>query len=146
MRKGVGQMERLTIKKDDGRYYINQLSIDNSYSEGINCLYGKPIDKLAEFEDFMEANKFENINELQNALNGKFEGFFDEKHKIWIKTVEDSTKCKKENQTLKGNWAKLREWVWDKEPLFKGANAIFKKSEVLEKMRELEGGDGRNKQ
>ena len=102
--------------------------------------------KLAEFEDFMEANKFENINELQNAINGKFEGFFDEKHEIWIKTVEDSTKCKKENQTLKGNWAKLKEWVWDKEPLFKGANAIFKKSEVLEKMRELEGGDGRNKQ
>ena len=140
-------MERLTIKKDDGRYYINQLSIDNSYSAGVNCLYGKPIDRLAEFEDFMEANKFKNIKELQNALNGKFEGFFDEKHKIWIKTVEDSTKCKKENQTLKGNWAKLREFVGhERICVDDGFQEVYDAYGcVLDKMQELEGGDGRKR-
>jgi hypothetical protein len=107
------------MRNSDGRYYINQLSIDNSYSAGVNCFYGKPVDKLAEFEDFMEEVGAESLDEIETCI----------------------VDLNKENQTLKGNWAKLREWVWDKEPLFKGANAIFKKSEVLEKMRELEGGN-----
>ena len=81
----------------------------------------------------MEANDLQELEQLQEIIErDKFN------HLI-------TAPLEQENQTLKGNWAKLREWVWDKEPLFKGANAIFKKSEVLEKMRELEGGDGRNK-
>lgn len=80
-------------------------------------------DKLLAFEDFMEEVGAESLDEIETCI----------------------VDLNKENQTLKGNWAKLREWVWDKEPLFKGANAIFKKSEVLDKMRELEGGDGRKR-
>lgn len=123
-------MERLTIKKDDGRYYINQLSIDNSYSAGVNCFYGKPVDKLAEFEDFMEANDLQELEQLQEIIER-------DKFNYLI-----TAPLEQENQTLKGNWAKLKEWFWDKEPLFKGANAIFKKSEVLDKMRELESANG----
>lgn len=67
--------------------------------------------KLAEFEDFMEANKFENIQDLQNALNSEFVHIFDEKHKIWIKTIEDTTYVEKRNRMLEERWQKLREWV-----------------------------------
>lgn len=130
-------MERLTIRNSDG-----------SYSQPTHTTFEAMFYKLAEFEDFMEANKFENIKELQNALNGKFEGFFDEKHKIWIKTVEDSTKCKKENQTLKGNWANLREFVGhERICVDDGFQEVYDAYGcVLDKMQELEGGDGRNKQ
>lgn len=130
-------MERLTMRNSDG-----------SYSQPTHTTFEAMFYRLAEFEDFMEANKFENINELQNALNGKFEGFFDEKHKIWIKTVEDSTKCKKENQTLKGNWAKLREWIKDRRDENGSKyfdNEMIEDVEILEKMQELEGGDGRKR-
>ena len=118
---------------------------DGSYSQPTHTTFEAMFYKLAEFEDFMEANKFENIKELQNALNGKFEGFFDEKHKIWIKTVEDSTKCKKENQTLKGNWAKLKEFMksehdWGLENDYQDCSYGIRL--VLDKMQELESADG----
>lgn len=87
-------------------------------------------DKLLAFEDFMEANDLQELDQLQEIIErDKFDYLI-------------TAPLEQENQTLKGNWAKLREWVWDKEPLFKGANAIFKKSEVLDKMRELESADG----
>lgn len=35
--------------------------------------------KLANFDNFMKGNKFEIIEDLQNALNGKFIEVFDEK-------------------------------------------------------------------
>lgn len=132
-------MERLTKKElcDYTTMDFHSIQID------WHSIYNK----LAEFEDFMEANKFENIKELQNALNGKFEGFFDEKHKIWIKTVEDYTKCKKENQTLKGNWAKLREFVGhERICVDDGFQEVYDAyGGVLDKMQELEGGDGRKR-
>lgn len=129
-------MERLTMRNSDG-----------SYSQPTHTTFEAMFYRLAEFEDFMEANKFENIKELQNAINGKFEGFFDEKHKIWIKTVEDSTKCKKENQTLKGNWAKLREFVGhERICVDDGFQEVYDAYGcVLDKMQELEGGDGRKR-
>lgn len=126
-------MERLTMRNSDG-----------SYSQPTHTTFEAMFYRLAEFEDFMEANKFENIKELQNALNGKFEGFFDEKHKIWIKTVEESTKCKKENQTLKGNWAKLREFVGhERICVDDGFQEVYDAYGcVLDKMQELESADG----
>ena len=126
-------MERLTMRNRDG-----------SYSQPTHTTFEAMFYRLAEFEDFMEANKFDNINELQNALNGKFEGFFDEKHKIWIKTVEDSTKCKKENQTLKGNWEKLREFVGhERICVDDGFQEVYDAYGcVLDKMQELESADG----
>lgn len=108
-------MERLTKKELCGYTTMGFHSIQMDWHSIYN--------KLAEFEDFMEEVGAESLDEIETCI----------------------VDLNKENQTLKGNWAKLREWVWDKEPLFKGANAIFKKSEVLEKMRELEGGDGRKR-
>lgn len=81
------------------------------FVEDYYLLYTRNKKKLAEFEDFMEANKFENIEDLQNALNGEFEHIFDEKHKIWIKTIEDKTYVEKRNRMLEERWQKLREWV-----------------------------------
>ena len=130
-------MERLTMRNSDG-----------TYSQSTHTTFEAMFYRLAEFEDFMEANKFENIKELQNALNGKFEGFFDEKHKIWIKIVEDSTKCKKENQTLKDNWAKLREWLMEfGKPMRElvvsdDETKYIYVSDILDKMQELESADG----
>ena len=99
---------------------------DGSYSQPTHTTFEAMFYRLAEVEDFLEDTGISDFAELKRILTT---------NAVW-----------QENQTLKGNWAKLREWVWDKEPLFKGANAIFKKSEVLGKMQELEGGDGRNKQ
>ena len=61
-------MERFTTKQSDGIYYINQLSVDNSYVNGFNCYYGKIVDRLAEFENFMEEQGFESLEELKNKL------------------------------------------------------------------------------
>lgn len=118
-------MERLTIKKDDGRYYINQLSIDNSYSAGVNCLYGKPIDRLAEFEDFMEEVGAESLDEIETCI----------------------VDLNKENQTLKGNWAKLKEFVGhERICVDDGFQEVYDAyGYVLDRMQELEGGYGRNK-
>ena len=91
---------------------------DGSYSQPTHTTFEAMFYRLAEFEDFMEEVGAESLDEIETCI----------------------VDLNKENQALKGNWAKLREWVWDKEPLFKGANAIFK-TEILGKMRELEGGD-----
>ena len=48
--------------------------------------------KLANFDNFMKGNKFETIEDLQNALNGKFIEVFDEKNKIWQDMVKNLTK------------------------------------------------------
>lgn len=93
---------------------------DGSYSQPTHTTFEAMFYRLAEFEDFMEEVGAESLDEIETCI----------------------VDLSKENQTLKGNWAKLKEWFWDKEPLFKGANAIFKKSEVLDKMRELESADG----
>ena len=140
-------MERLTIKKDDGRYYINQLSIDNSYSAGVNCFYGKPVDKLAEFEDFMEANDLQELEQLQEIIER-------DKFNYLI-----TAPLEQENQTLKGNWAKLREYAEqlkgtslhmtahhevqkDDKKFGEFVGRFENAKEVLIKMQELESADG----
>lgn len=116
-------MERLTIKKDDGRYYINQLSIDNSYSAGVNCLYGKPIDKLAEFEDFMEQEEFTSIEDL----------------KAYIKLQSNGSKILiQENQELKDMWQKLKGWLMSTLEEKQNSPKYYKFNNVLDKMQELE--------
>ncbi len=55
--------------------------------------------KLADFDNFMKGNKFETIEDLQNALNGKFIEVFDEKNKIWQDMIKNLTKTEKERDT-----------------------------------------------
>lgn len=124
-------MERLTSKetreKITNRLMPYQFNADVTITQK---QFFDMYDKLLAFEDFMEANDLQELDQLQEIIErDKFDYLI-------------TAPLEQENQTLKGNWAKLREWVWDKEPLFKGANAIFKKSEVLDKMRELESADG----
>lgn len=105
MRKGVGEMERLTTKIDD--------MYTCSYCENIEA-----VSKLGKFEDFMEEVGAESLDEIETCI----------------------VDLSKENQTLKGNWAKLKEFVED----FKRYDdAEFNMAcEILGKMQELESADG----
>ena len=125
-------MERLTEKKENGRfsYYV-------PISENITV---KMTRKLAKFEDFMEAHGFENLEELEcniECLKEEVEwGEFN-----YNELFKSREELYKENQALKDRWEKLWDWICDKKPISKGANAILKKSEILDKMRELELAD-----
>lgn len=57
--------------------------------------------KIDDFTNFMKGNKFETIEDLQNALNGKFIEVFDEKNKIWQDMVKKLTKTEKDRGTWK---------------------------------------------
>lgn len=62
----------------------------------------KQLDKyLADFDTIMKRNKFQSIEELQNAINGKFQQVFDEKNKIWQNIVKKLTKAEKDRDTWK---------------------------------------------
>lgn len=65
--------------------------------------------KLANFDNFMKGNKFETIEDLQNALNGKFIEVFDEKNKIWKDMVKNLTKTEQDRDT----WQKACELACD---------------------------------
>ena len=58
-------------------------------------------EKLANFDNFMKGNKFETIEDLQNALNGKFIEVFDEKNTIWQDMVKNLTKTEQDRDTWK---------------------------------------------
>lgn len=135
-------MERLTKKDGANRNFVDVKRFDDDewiISEMADVVTikfsSKAIDKLAEFEDFMEANKFEGIEELQKALNGEFEHIFDEKHKIWIKTIEDKTYVEKRNRILEERWQNLKEWLSIK---WFAENADLSLGDVIRKIKELE--------
>ena len=67
--------------------------------------------KLANFDNFMKGNKFETIEDLQNALNGKFIEVFDEKNKIWQDMVKNLTKTEQDRDT----WQKACELACERE-------------------------------
>ena len=118
--------ERLTEKDKYGNNAIFQKKDKFTIAKDKNNdirVYGKAIDKLAQLEDimekygiesveeldkkiddftnFMKGNKFETIEDLQNALNGKFIEVFDEKNKIWQDMVKKLTKTEKDRDTWK---------------------------------------------
>lgn len=135
-------MERLTKKDGANRNFVDVKRFDDDewiiseMADGVTIKFSsKAIDKLSDFEDFMEANKFENIEELQNALNGEFEHIFDEKHKIWIKTIEDKTYVEKRNRILEERWQNLKEWLSIK---WFAESADLSLGDVIRKIKELE--------
>lgn len=67
--------------------------------------------KLADFDNFMKGNKFETIEDLQNALTGKFIEVFDEKNKIWKDMVKKLTKTEQDRDT----WEKSCELACERE-------------------------------
>lgn len=93
--------------------------IDDIYT----CSYCENIEavrKLGEFEDFMEEVGAESLDEIETCI----------------------VDLNKENQTLKGNWAKLREWLSTTLEEKQNSPKYFKFNDVLEKMQELESADG----
>lgn len=104
--------ERLTIKNSDNTYsqptdttfemVFNKLGKLEDILEkyGIESV-GELDKKLADFDTIMKGNKFQSIEELQNALNGKFIEVFDEKNKIWQDMVKNLTKTEQDRDTWK---------------------------------------------
>ena len=80
----------------------NKLGMLEDVMEKYNVKTVEELDnKLANFDNFMKVNKFETIviEDLQNALNGKFIEVFDEKNKIWQDMVKNLTKTEKDRDT-----------------------------------------------
>lgn len=90
---------------------------DGSYSQPTHTTFEAMFYRLAEFEDFMEEVGAESLDEIETLI----------------------ADLNKENQTLKGNWAKLKEYVnYFKEYNIEEANMAWK---ITNKMQELEGGN-----
>lgn len=122
-------MERLTTKVDD--------IYTCSY-----CENQEAIDRLAEFEDFMESLGCEKLEELEHLIGyPRFVDGYDEQgneiHRVDFVTYKESFNeyfnkyktLKQENQALKDRWEKLREYI-DTHCLDKCA---IKKMQELEK-------------
>ena len=106
-------MNRLTAKKED-RYFENEefwVDAEQPSIDKIDDVYFK----LAEFEDFMEEQGFEDIESFRWALN------------FMKKLNSVGAKCLMERQNLEDRWKKLKKWCDD---------CCF--DDVLCKIRELE--------
>ena len=87
--------------------------------------------ELAEFEDFMEEQGFEDLEHLKMQLD-QYENCMVLDHDTgkWLKISDIMA----ENQALKARWEKLKEWV---EEFHKDVVAVYPKT-LLDKMKELE--------
>lgn len=92
---------------------------DGSYSQPTHTTFEAMFYRLAEFEDFMEEVGAESLAEIETCI----------------------VDLNKENQTLKGNWTKLREFVGhERICVDDGFQEVYDAYGcVLDKMRELEG-------
>lgn len=111
-------MERLTQYFEVGAYTEKQNIIDVSnklplFENGV--LMGKAIDRLAEFEDFMEENGIESLENLQTHIN-KINNYELGIRKQFVKEIneEEFFNMKDENQALKDMWQKLYDWSMEK--------------------------------
>lgn len=99
----------------------------------------KSLDKLAEFEDFMEEQGFERLEDLQTHINkiNKYELGI---RKQFVKEIneEDFFDMKDENQALKDRWQKLKEWLISTLEEKQNSPKYYKFNNVLNKMQELE--------
>lgn len=130
-------MERLTSKetreKITNRLMPYQFNADVTITQK---QFFDMYDKLLAFEDFMEEQGFEDLQDLEKYIA------------LTIKSSEIVAKKRQEIRTLKGNWEKLREFVGhERICVDDGFQEVYDAYGcVLDKMQELEGGDGRNKQ
>ena len=93
---------------------------DGSYSQPTHTTFEAMFYRLAEVEDFLEDTGISDFAELKRVLTT---------NAVW-----------QENQTLKGNWEKLKEYVnYFKEYNIEEANMAWK---ITNKMQELESADG----
>lgn len=148
-------MKRLTEYFECGAYVDKSNIVDISQVAGQffekGAYMGKAIDRLGEFEDFMESLGCEELEELEHLIG--YQLFIDgydkdgkEVHKIEFKTYkesfnevfEKSKKLKQENQALNDRWNKLKEWV---ESLYSKTEIISEDLYLIKyKMQEFEKG------
>lgn len=121
-------MERLTEYFELGAYTdMRNNIIDVSdklplFENGV--IMGKAIDKLAEFEDFMEKNDFQELEQLQEIIER-------DKFNYLI-----TAPLEQENQTFKDRWEKLKAYINEfKEYNVEQANMSWL---ITDKMQELE--------
>lgn len=120
-------MERLTRKdKEKGFYYIPnkcfRMASDRYYGEDDG--FSDMLKRLAEFEDFMEAQGFEDLYTFRMAIN---------LNQLMNKAGIEHFK---ENQALKARWEKLKDFIDTfKEHNIDEANLAWN---ILDKMKELE--------
>lgn len=140
---------------DDNNYLINEAKL---------VYVGKSIDKLAELEDFMEQEGFENIAEMHNAFgfirfsDGYNEETGEEIHKQEFIKYADAYKERikayknlyNKMKKLNDNWNKLKKWVEtnnevllysiDNKPAKLGDESYnyFERKQILNKMEKLE--------
>lgn len=103
-------MKRLTTKVDD--------IYTCSY-----CENQQAVNRLAEFEDFMEKYNVESMEDLELRLE-------DIEHYAYncnVEQIDEIIKLKQENQALQYRWEKLKEWA--------GYLCYF---ELVDRMEELE--------
>lgn len=122
--------ERLTQYFEVGNYTEKQNIIDVSnnlplFENGV--IMGRAIDRLAEFEDFMEEHDFESLDFLRATL------------KMKTQALKGFEKLQKENKTLKDICNKLKEYIVEQQ----GYASMHQEEryqafdDVLEKMQEL---------
>lgn len=124
-------MERLTEPIKNNKYCLKDLD--------------KGALKLTQFEDFMEKQGFESIEDLEKtikyievAMNLKSINLKLEKDRDNVLNQRAELELKVEQ--LKDRWDKMKNWILDTKPLVKGAMAVFTKSALLDKIFELEKG------
>lgn len=108
-------MERLTSRED-----VELIKRTNPQLIGS---IAKEYIRLAEFEDFMEEYPIDDLIDLKNYI--------------------EDLRClnKGHNEEIlryKNMWEKLKDWILDTKPAIRGANTIFIKSALIDKIFELE--------
>lgn len=111
------KMERLTTK-NGGEHYLDLSDSPFSYDE-IVC-------KLGKFEDFMEEQGFESLEQLKEKV--------DFRKRIDTAPIE---KAFREKQKIQDRWETFKKWIYETKPL-RGSNLYFLQETLLEKMQELE--------
>lgn len=137
-------MKRLTIKSTGGVGYALDLDDPQNEQEARKQLMDKfkiAVSKLAEFENFMEENDFESVEELRNEMDSLKAGY-DYIYEQGGETIKDLIA---ELEDYKKAWGKLAKFVRVAARYFGGESdvLIIIPEQIMDKMRELEpkGGD-----
>jgi len=122
-------MERLTEPIKNNKYFLKDLD--------------KGVLKLAQFEDFMEKQGFESIEDLEKtikyieiAMNLKSINLELEKDRD--NALNQRAELELKVEQLKNKWDKMKNWILDTKPLVRGSMAVFTKSALLDKIFKLE--------
>lgn len=124
------------------------------FVEDYYLLYTRNKKKLAEFEDFMEEQGFESLEDLENVIGYNYfaDGCDEQGNEIheqrWItykevfkETMNEKKRIKTKNRILEERWQKLREWLSDRRSENGSKyfdNEMIEDDNILDKMKELE--------